>query len=101
MDENQLENMLHIRFDGRSWDIPLTELAIGDDSTDNDIRNAAANHLGIPEQKLRPFAVDRNPETNAITLRPEAVFGAPRDSAGCDSIVMLLVFIGTIISLIV
>jgi hypothetical protein len=73
--ENQLENMLHIRFDGRSYDIELALLDIGDESTDNQIRNAAANHLGIPEQKLRAFAVDRNPETNSLTLRPEAVFG--------------------------
>ena len=73
--ENQLENMLHIRFDGRSYDIPLNEMEIGDGSTDTQIRNAAANWLSIPEQKLRSFSVDRNPNTNAITLRPEAVFG--------------------------
>jgi hypothetical protein len=73
--ETQLENMLHIRFDGRSYDIPLAELEIGDNSTEAQIRNAATNWLGIPEQKLRAFAVDRNPQTNSITLRPEAVFG--------------------------
>jgi hypothetical protein len=71
----QLENMLHVMHDGRSWDIPLAELEIGDNSTDVQIRNAAANYLGIPEQKLRAFAVDRNPDTNSLTLRPEAVFG--------------------------
>ena len=77
MDELEavLENQLHIRFDGRSFDIPLAELELGDNSSDNDIRNAAANWLGIPDQKLRSFAVDQNPDTNSITLRPEAVFG--------------------------
>jgi hypothetical protein len=73
--ETQLENQLHIRFDGRSYDIPLGDLPIGDNSSDNEIRDAAANWLEIPEQKLRRFAVDRNAETNSITLRPEAVFG--------------------------
>lgn len=73
--DQQLDNNLHVRFDGRSWDIPLAEMNIGDQSTDNEIRTAAANWLGIPEQKLRSFAVDRNAQTNAVTLRPEAVFG--------------------------
>jgi hypothetical protein len=73
--ETQLENMLHVRVEGRSWDIPLADLTIGDQSTDNDIRTAAANWLGIPEGKLRPMRVDRNAETNSITLRPEATFG--------------------------
>lgn len=72
----QLENMLHVRVEGRSWDIPLAELDIGEGSTDNQIRNSAANWLGIPEQKLRSYAVDRNAATNSLTLRPEAVFGS-------------------------
>ena len=73
--EVQLENMAHVRFDGRSYDAPLAELNLGEDSTDNEIREQVANYLGVPPQKLRSFAVDRNPDTNSITLRPEAVFG--------------------------
>jgi len=75
MDENQLENMLHIRVEGRSYDVPLAELNIGEDSTDNQIRDSAANHFRIPQEKLRAMAVDRNPQTNSITMHPEAVFG--------------------------
>jgi hypothetical protein len=75
MDENQLENMLHVRVEGRSYDIALVELNIGEDSTDNQIRNAAADWLRIPPEKLRAMAVDRNPQTNSITMHPEAVFG--------------------------
>ena len=73
--ENQLENMLHVRVEGRSYDVPLAEMNLGDNSSDTDIRNAAADWLGIPQGKLRAFAVDRNGETNTLTLRPEAVFG--------------------------
>ena len=73
--ETVLENMAHVRFEGRSYDAPLADLNLGEDSTDTDVRREVATYLGIPEQKLRSFAVDRNPDTNSITLRPEAVFG--------------------------
>jgi hypothetical protein len=86
---DELENMLHVRFGGKSRDIPLAELNIGEDSTDAQICDAAAERLafeqeqetGVPQDaeilkgKLRDFAVDRNPETNSLTLRPEAIFG--------------------------
>jgi hypothetical protein len=42
-------------------------------STDNQIREAIANHLGVPLVKLQTFSVDRT-EGN-VNLRPEAVFG--------------------------
>ncbi len=66
---------LHIRADGRSYDIPLVELDVGDRSTDEQVRVAAADHLGIPIGKLRGFSVDRNAATHDITMAPPAVFG--------------------------
>jgi hypothetical protein len=66
---------IHIRYDGRSIDIPLSEVDIGVLSTDDQIRNAVAENMGVPVAKLRAFAIDKNVETNHITLRPEAVFG--------------------------
>jgi hypothetical protein len=66
---------LHIRFDGRSFDVDLNDLDVGVLSPDNDIRQAVATHLGVPLNKLQAFAVDRNQATGQLTLRPEAVFG--------------------------
>lgn len=66
---------LHIRFEGRSIDVPQNELDIGDRSTDEQVRVAVADHLGVPIGKLRAFAIDRNAASGEITLRPEAVFG--------------------------
>ena len=66
---------LHIRFEGRSIDVPLNELDIGDRSTDEQVRTAVADHLGVPIGKLRAFAIDRNAASGEMTLRPEAVFG--------------------------
>lgn len=64
----------HIRFDGRSLDVPLAELGITDAADDHAIRRALARHLEVPEEDLRDYVIDRH-ATGNITLRPEAVFG--------------------------
>ena len=66
--------VVHIRFDGRSLDIPLGELDLGPLSSDVDIKRGVARHLEISELKLRDYVVDRH-ETGNLTIRPEAVFG--------------------------
>lgn len=66
---------IHIRYDGRSIDIPLSEVDVGVLSTDEQIRAAVADNLGVPIGKLRAFVIDRNNETNHLTLRPEAQWG--------------------------
>ena len=69
---------LHIRFAGRSIDIPLNELDVGNRSTDDQVRAAIADHLGVPVGKLRAFAIERG-SNGEVTLRPEAVFGQSQD----------------------
>ncbi len=67
-------SILHIRFDGRSFDIPLGDLDVGAVSSDAEVKRALANYLDVQEAKLRSFVVDRH-ETGNLTVRPEAVFG--------------------------
>lgn len=64
----------HIRFDGRSLDVPLNELDVGALSSDADIKRLLASYLEVPEAKLRDYVIDRH-ETGNLTVRPEAVFG--------------------------
>ena len=66
---------VHVRFDGRSIDISVADLDLGDASDDNAVRRAVAGWLETPVQKLQAFAIDRNAETGDIVVRPEAVFG--------------------------
>jgi hypothetical protein len=66
--------ILHIRFDGRSFDIPLGDLDVGAVSSDAEVMRALAGYLDVQEAKLRSFVVDRH-ETGNLTVRPEAVFG--------------------------
>jgi hypothetical protein len=66
--------VVHVRFDGRSLDIPLNDLDVGPHSDDREIKRSLAARLEIPEGKLRDYVVDRH-ETGNLTVRPEAVFG--------------------------
>ena len=75
MAETQTLPMLHIRYDGASHDIPLTELDLGDLSSDADIRARVAQYLDQPVAKLQGFQIDKNTETGDITVRPQAIFG--------------------------
>jgi len=64
----------HVRFAGRSFDIPLASMGLGTMSADGEIRRAMARYLDVPNHKLDPYVVDRHANGN-VTLRPEAVFG--------------------------
>ena len=68
-------SMLHVRYEGQSHDVDMSELDLGDLSTDATVRVAVARHINVPEAKLAGFAVDRNTATGDLTLRPQAVFG--------------------------
>jgi hypothetical protein len=65
---------LHVRYDGRSADIPLADLDIGNISSDAEIKQAVAKYLEVSAQTLRHYTIDRH-ETGNLTIRPEAVFG--------------------------
>ena len=66
--------MMHVRYNGRSVDIPLGDLDVGQGSTDQQIKRAAAGYLDIPTADLRNYVVDRHASDN-MTIRPQAVYG--------------------------
>lgn len=68
------ERVIHVRFEGCSWDLPFGALDLGDLSSDNDVRQALARYLDVPAAKLAAYVVERHANGN-ITVRPEAVFG--------------------------
>lgn len=68
------ESVVHIRYDGRSLDVPQSELDVGRASSDPEVKRALARYLEVPEGKLRDYVIDRH-ETGNMTVRPEAVFG--------------------------
>ena len=65
---------LHVRFEGRSWDLFLADLDLSNMSSDDDVRNALARHFDVLVGKFRSYVVERHTNGN-LTVRPEAVFG--------------------------
>lgn len=74
MTEQTRTAVIHIRFEGKSQDIPVSELDIGETSSDADIKNAIAGFLDVEAEKLENYAVEHHANGN-YTIRPEAVFG--------------------------
>ena len=66
--------LLHVRFDGRSLDLPLGDLNVGLGADDDQIKGALARYLEVSEARLSDYTVDRH-QTGNLTVRPEAVFG--------------------------
>ena len=62
--------VLHIRYDGRSFDIPLSDLDVGSMSSDTDVKRALAGYLNVPEAKFRDYPVDRH-DTGNVTVAPK------------------------------
>ena len=69
-----LANQLHIRFEGRSYDLVMAQLNLTGDSSDGELRMAVARYLEVGLDRLEAYVVERH-RTGNITLRPEAVFG--------------------------
>lgn len=66
--------VLHVRFNGRSLDVPLSALDLTDASSDAQVKRRLAEYLEVPLRQLEPYVVDRHTNGN-LTLRPQAVFG--------------------------
>ncbi len=65
--------ILHVRFDGRSEELSLAALALDRYATDGQIKQAVAAHFDRPAGSFDAYVVVRH--SDAIVLRPEAVYG--------------------------
>ena len=69
-----VEALMHVRFAGKSFDVPMPVLGIGPSWPDAQIKRALAKHLEVPEGAMKHYVIDRHGNGN-LTVRPEAVFG--------------------------
>ena len=65
---------VHVRYDGKSYDLPLAELDIAASAADDAVREALACHFDVSPERFRAYVVERH-RTGNLTVRPEAVFG--------------------------
>ena len=66
--------LIHVRFAGRSFDVPATQLDLALGASDAQIKQALAHHLDVGVARFDDYVVDRHANGN-LTVRPEAVFG--------------------------
>ena len=66
--------MIHVRFEGRSFDLSPLELRLDAGMSDQTIQERVAQFLDVGLDRMQPYVVDRSP-TGHLIVRPEAVYG--------------------------
>ena len=66
--------MVHIRFEGQSFDVAENQLAVTTAMSDRDIKREIARHLEKRADAFDGYVVDRRPSGDLV-VRPEAVYG--------------------------
>ncbi|NEO27412.1 MAG: hypothetical protein F6K03_11095 [Kamptonema sp. SIO4C4] len=66
--------MIHIRFEGRSYDIAERQLDINATMNDTQIKQRIAQYLDVNAKRFSDYVIDR-PTSGDLIIRPEAVYG--------------------------
>lgn len=66
--------MVHIRFEGRSYDLQEMKIGVVASMQDTQIFDQLAQHFDVNRARFNTYVVDRSPSGDLI-VRPEAVYG--------------------------
>ncbi len=66
--------MVHIRFEGRSYDLLEMKLGVVALMSDTQIFDRLAEHFDVGRDRFEFYVIDRSPSGDLI-VRPEAVYG--------------------------
>jgi hypothetical protein len=66
--------MVHVRFEGRSYDFSEQQLDLATAMSDAEIKERLARHFEVGLERFKGYVVDRGPSGDLI-VRPEAVYG--------------------------
>ena len=66
--------MVHVRFEGRSYDLSENQLNIRPNMNDGQIKERLAQHFDVSSDRLGTYVIDR-PTSGDLIIRPEAVYG--------------------------
>ncbi|GCE49159.1 hypothetical protein EI42_05539 [Thermosporothrix hazakensis] len=67
------QRLLHVRFNGRSEELSLAALHLGNQATDQEIKRAVTHYLDLPTHILDDYVIVRTDQ--AVIVRPEALYG--------------------------
>nr|WP_229425741.1 hypothetical protein [Lusitaniella coriacea] len=68
------EIMVHVRFEGRSYDVTENQLNLTAGLSDAQLKERLAQHFDISVNRFCHYVVDKRPSGDTI-VRPEAVYG--------------------------
>lgn len=66
--------MVHIRFEGRSYDMNERQLGVDSQMNDRAFKERLAQHFDVSRDRFNSYIIDRRPSGDII-VRPEAVYG--------------------------
>ncbi len=68
-----MDQTIHVRFNGRSEELPSAQLNLGSDASDTQIKQSVAIYFDLPRTSFDDHVIVRT--NHAIILRPEAIYG--------------------------
>ncbi|BAZ67677.1 MAG: hypothetical protein KME28_00785 [Pelatocladus maniniholoensis HA4357-MV3] len=66
--------MVHIRFEGRSYDVSESQLGLTANMNDTAIKQRLSQHFEVQLNRFESYVIDRRASGDLI-VRPEAVYG--------------------------
>ena len=66
--------MVHVRFEGHSYDLSENQLNLAMNMNDQEIMQQLAKHFDVARNRFQFYVVDRTVNGDLI-VRPEAVYG--------------------------
>ena len=66
--------MVHVRFEGHSYDVAERQLNITTGMNDIQIKEQLAQHFDVHQNRFSNYVIDR-PASGNLIIRPEAVYG--------------------------
>ena len=66
--------MVHIRFEGRSFDVTENQLKLTTGMSDSKIKERLAQYFDVHQNRFSEYVID-HPISGDLIVRPEAVYG--------------------------
>lgn len=66
--------MVHVRFEGRSYDVAERQANIKTSMNDTQVKERLAQYFDVRSDRFSHYVIDR-PQSGDLIVRPEAVYG--------------------------